>query len=173
MVINRYLSAILSTAIVILTAFVAIPQDAFTLGDPQVAAFVALAASTVISYLVPLVPGKWPGALKTGVGILAALFAAVWPLLSGSSVDWTLVVLAGLNALAQEFGVKVRVDDPTLNRTPVEAGTIKAAGSGSVSDPAVITTAAAPVAPEALLRSTLAAAQPVSESAAEDRPAQV
>jgi hypothetical protein len=60
--------------------------------------------------------------------------------------------------------VNVRVDDPTLNRTPAEAGTIKAIGSGTVSDPAVITTAAAPVVPAALLQSTLAAAQPTDKT---------
>jgi hypothetical protein len=158
MIINRYLSAILSAAIVILTAFVAIPPYAFTLGNPQVAAFVALAASTVISYLVPLVPGKWPGVLKTGVGILAAVFAAVWPLLAGGSIDWTLVVLAVLNAVAQEIGVNVRVDDPLLTSTPAESG--KPA-------PVVPSPAApvAPVTPDALLQSTLATAQPVEQSA--------
>jgi hypothetical protein len=130
MIINRYLSAILSTAIVILTAWVAIPKSAFTLGDPQIAAFVALAGSTVVSYLVPLVPGKWPGALKTGVGILAAVFTAVWPLLAGASIDWTLVVLAALNALGQEVGVNARVDDPALTSTRVETGSV-ADGSGS------------------------------------------
>ncbi len=116
MAINRYLSAILSTAIVLLTALVAIPSDAWTLGSPQITTFVALAASTVISYLVPLSSGKWAGIYKTGIAILAGIFTAVWPLLAGGSIDWRVVVLAGLNALAQEIGVNVRLDDPTLTK---------------------------------------------------------
>jgi hypothetical protein len=122
MIINRYLSAILSTVIVLLTSFVAIPSYSWTLGNPQVAAFVALAASTVVSYFVPIVSGAWPGVLKTGVGILAAIFAAVWPLLAGGQIDWLIVVLAGLNALAQEVGVNVRVDDPALTSSKAETG---------------------------------------------------
>jgi hypothetical protein len=113
---NRYLSAILSTAIVLLTALTSIPANSWTLGNPLVAAFVALAASTIISYLVPLSSGKWPGIWKTGIAILAAIFAAVWPLLTTGSFDWKLIVLAALNALAQQLGVNVRIDDPTLTK---------------------------------------------------------
>lgn len=122
MIINRYLAAILSAAVVLLGAFNAIPADAWSWGDPLVASFVALAASTVIAYLVPLAPGRWAGRWKTGVVILAGIFAAVWPLLDGGRVDWLIVIFAAVNALAQEIGVQIRVDDPALTATPVEAG---------------------------------------------------
>lgn len=140
MTVNRYLSAILSTAVVILTAWVAIPDSAWQLGSPAVAGFVALAASTVIGYLVPLAPGKWPGLFKTGVAILAAVFAAVWPLLSGQTIDWAVVALAGLNAVVHEVGVNIRVDDPTLAATAREAGS-------SAPVPSITTPTAQPAAP--------------------------
>jgi hypothetical protein len=116
MVVNRYLSALLSTAIVLLGAFVAIPRDAWSFGNPQVGSFVALAVATIISYVVKLLPSGWQAGAKVGVQIVGGVFAAVWPLFLGAEVDWFVVVLAALNALATQLGVDARLDDPTLNK---------------------------------------------------------
>jgi hypothetical protein len=80
--------------------------------DTEKGQFLFVVAGVIATYFVPLLSGKWAGALKTGAAILAAVATLLVPLFSG---DWntnTLIVigLAALNALATEIGVDIRKD---------------------------------------------------------------
>lgn len=69
----------------------------------------ALTAGVLLTYVVPIVDGKWAGLFKTGSAILAAVATLIIPLILGFS--WQSLVifaLAALSALATEIGVQVR-----------------------------------------------------------------
>lgn len=113
MTLNRYAAALLSIAIVILTAFVAIPAD--QLGPVTVGQLVVLGAGSIVTYLVPLLDGFWAGLFKTGAAIVAAVATAAIPLFTTgqiTTVQVVVVILAALNALAVEVGVQIRKDTP-------------------------------------------------------------
>lgn len=139
MVLNRYLTALLSLAITILTALVLIPSDQFHLGDPVVGQLIIMALAAIGTYIVPLLSGRWAGGLKTGLVILAAILSFLWPLLIGghlpSGMQWVMIILTGLQALATEVGVQVRVDDPKLVATVAEAGPTNSASAGMTQYP--------------------------------------
>lgn len=106
---QKYAAALISIALV---AF-AFLKTAFadTLDAAEVWQLIALVAGAVITFLVPLVPAKWSGALKTGAAVLAAVATAIVPFaLQGyiSPEQWTIVALALLNALGVEVGVQAR-----------------------------------------------------------------
>lgn len=112
MIINKYLAALLSIGIVVLTAFVAIPEGERT--PTTIGQLVILALGAIVTYLVPLLRGVWAGALKTGAAVVSALIAAGLPFWVDETISATqiaVVVLAALNALAVEVGVQVRKDD--------------------------------------------------------------
>lgn len=106
---QKYAAALISIALV---AF-AFLKTAFAdeLDAAEVWQLVALVAGAVITFLVPLVPGKWAGALKTGAAALAAVATAVVPFALQGSLSYeqiTVVALALLNALGVEVGVQAR-----------------------------------------------------------------
>lgn len=115
MVVNKYLAALLSIGIVVLTAFVAIPEgerNPATIGQLAI-----LALGAIVTYLVPLLESRWAGALKTGAAVAAALIAAIIPFWAEgaiTAIQVAVVALAALNALAVEVGVQVRKDDLRL-----------------------------------------------------------
>jgi len=109
MVLQKYAAALLSIAIVVLTAFVAIPQNDLT--PTALAQLGILGLGSVVTYLVPLLDKAWAGALKTGAAVIAAILAAVIPFLTTGEITMAqiaIVILAGLNALAVEVGVQIR-----------------------------------------------------------------
>lgn len=111
MVINKYLAGLLTLAITLLTAFVAVPEAAWA--DPAaVWQFVALVVSSITAIFLPLASGPWAGALKTGSAVILAGIGALIPLLAGDfgGLQWALLGIALLNALAIELGVGVRID---------------------------------------------------------------
>ncbi len=115
MTLNKYAAALLSIAIVILTAFVAIPSGERTPETLWQLALLAIGA--IVTYWVPLVDARWAGILKTGAAICAAVIGALIPLLGTgtlSSTQIVVLVLAGLNALAVEVGVGMRKSDVRL-----------------------------------------------------------
>ncbi|GAA3729982.1 hypothetical protein GCM10022239_03250 [Leifsonia bigeumensis] len=115
MILNKYLAALLSIAIVLITAFVAIPDDQRT--PATLWQLGILAAGAIATYLVPIVDGRWAGLLKTGAAIVAAVIGALIPLLGSGHLTVTqilVLILAGLNVLAVEVGVNVRKDDVRL-----------------------------------------------------------
>jgi hypothetical protein len=123
MLANRYAAAILSIAVIVLTAFLAIPED--QRDAPTLWQFTALAISSGTVYLLPLLDGKWAGLLKTGSAVVLAVIGALIPLLSTgtlSATQWLVLLLAGLNALATEIGVKLRKDSTVARHAIVKDG---------------------------------------------------
>lgn len=115
MIINRYAAALLSIAIVLLTAFVAIPAEQLT--PVAIAQLGILAAGAIVTFLVPLLEGAWAGALKTGAAVVAGVIAAALPFIAEGTItpaQVAVVILAALNALAVEVGVNMRQDDVRL-----------------------------------------------------------
>lgn len=106
---HTYATALLSLAVVLITALISIPN--FT--TVTVIQFLILAAGAVAAYIVPLLKsGAWRGLVKTGMAILFAIGTAIVPLVGS---DWSfhtigLIVLAGVNALAVQLGVAIRID---------------------------------------------------------------
>lgn len=114
MVINKYLAGLLTLAITVLTGWqVILPEGVSPIEGWQFGALVVGAAGTIF---VPLAGGPWKSALKTGVALAAALFAAGTPLVLEGVWFWQdpqaglVVGIAVLNALAVEVGVAVRID---------------------------------------------------------------
>lgn len=91
--------------------------------------FALLVLGAVVTYIVPLLPGPWKGALKTGVQILVVILVALLQFLIPSGFDPAagvqLIIVAVLQALAVELGVQIR-------QVPAISG-------GTVSDPPSIT----------------------------------
>jgi hypothetical protein len=108
--IQKYIAAIVP----ILTAAAVFLQSAFNdelLDASEVWQLVALVAGAIAIYLLPLMPGKWAGAAKTGAAIVAALATAVVPYaLQGHLTPEQIMVvaIAVLNALGVEVGVQAR-----------------------------------------------------------------
>ena len=105
---QRYATALLSLAVVLTTAFIALPD----FGLISVFQFLVLALGAVITYAVPVLPAGWRGAFKTGAAVAAAVLTAVIPLVSETWNAQTIavVVLVGVNALANHLGDKIRLD---------------------------------------------------------------
>lgn len=106
---QKYSAALISIALVAF-AFIktALADD---IDAAEVAQLVALVAGAFITYLVPLVSGRWAGILKTGFSALAAAATAVAPfVLQGyiTAEQWTIVILAVLNVLGVQVGVAAR-----------------------------------------------------------------
>jgi hypothetical protein len=70
-----------------------------------------LVASSITTYLVPLLPSGWQGAAKTGLEVVGVVAAAVIPFgLNGHITQEQLLIVgvAVIKALATEFGVQIR-----------------------------------------------------------------
>lgn len=112
MAVNKYLAGLLTLAITVLTAAVAIPteswQDAATVWQ-----FAGLVVSTIVTIFLPLSSGAWAAAIKVIGSLISAVVANVVAfLVSGGSwgvMQWMLLGLAVLLALAAELGVQVRL----------------------------------------------------------------
>jgi hypothetical protein len=116
MVLNRYAAALLSIGILAITAFIAIPEGERTL--PSILQFGALVVGLFATYLLPLLPVRWAGVLKTGAAIVFGVIGALVPLISTGTLTTTqilVVMLAGLNALAVEMGVQIRKDSALID----------------------------------------------------------
>ena len=115
---SKFASALLSVTIILITALAAVEE--YTVD--AIAQIVILLAGAIVTYIVPLVEGKWAGRLKTGAAIVAAVAAALAPLLiSGAYTPQAIfvVILAGLNALAVEVGVGIRQDADAIRAATV------------------------------------------------------
>lgn len=107
---NRFLAALLSFALILVGAIVAIPAGEF---DWKAGIQLAiLGVSTGATLGLPLIPSiRWQGILKTGVPVLLALLSAVTPLIVGGKYDHVTVglfVLGIMQALASEVGIMIR-----------------------------------------------------------------
>lgn len=129
-VIKKYGAGIFGLLIIVLTAVAGVKD--FNL--VTILQLVALFVSSVVSVgIVGVLPGKWPGALKTIAELVGTAIALVLPFALAGAITWNeilLVVIGVIKAAATEFGVAIRTD-----------GVIDATGSSAtVADPAVVTT---------------------------------
>lgn len=113
MAINKYLAGLLTLAITVLTAAVAIPQESWAL-PATVWQFAGLVVSTIVTIFLPLSKGRWAAMLKVLGSLAAAVVANVVGYLAGGGewgvMQWMLLGLAILLALAAELGVNIRID---------------------------------------------------------------
>lgn len=120
MVINRYLAALLSIAVLVLGALQVALQNGLEL--VEVVQLVPIVAGAVVTFVVPLLEGRWAGGLKTGAAIVATAASAIVPfVLQGYITPEQLVIvaIAVLNALAVEVGVQVRQYSTALSLAPI------------------------------------------------------
>jgi O-antigen ligase len=127
MIINKYLAGILTLAIVALTGFQVILPDGVTATEAW--QFGGLVVAAIGTLFVPLLSGAYAAALKVGVAVAGAVFAAGVPFFTdGWSFAAIIVVgIAALNALAVQIGVAVRIDQATavLSNPNVSKATIE------------------------------------------------
>lgn len=130
MAVNKYLAGLLTLAITVLTAAVALPETAWR-DAATVWQFAGLVVATIVTIFLPLSKGSWAAAIKVIGSLFAAVVANVVAYLVGGGewgvVQWMLLGLAVLLALAAELGVQVRI-----------ASTREALAAPSVSDSAVV-----------------------------------
>lgn len=111
--VRRYAVALISIATVLVIAVTQLPSGTVSAAGLVQLAILVIAA--VVKFLLPLVEGRWQGALKTAAAVFAAVLAAVLPLiLQGGQLTYqqiAVVILAGLDALGTEVGVRLRTDD--------------------------------------------------------------
>jgi len=111
-VFQKYATAIFSLAVLVIGALQVAVATGIT--PTAIAQLVVLALGGVITYVVPLVPGKWAGLLKTGIAILAAVIVLVIPYITAGTITLDqilLVVVGAINAAATQLGVNIRKDD--------------------------------------------------------------
>lgn len=139
---KKYLAALLPGIIILVGGL----QTA--LADDRIDAteggqLIALTAGVIITFVVPIVDGRWAGLLKTGSAMVAAVATLIIPLLLGFSWQALVIVaLAALSALATEIGVQVRaLKEPNPGATLVQNFTVDAIAA----DPTVVDAAAAAV----------------------------
>jgi hypothetical protein len=110
----RYAAALLPLAVLVLGVLDAAQRSgASLLGWQTIIQLVILLATTGASFWLPLVPGRWAGALKTGAGIVGAVASALIATIpSGEFTSATLILFltAAAKAVATEVGVQIRVD---------------------------------------------------------------
>lgn len=105
---KRYLAALLPGFIILFGGLQT------SLADDRIDAveggqMIALTAGVLITFVVPIVDGRWAGLLKTGAAMVAAVATLIIPLILGFSWQALVIVaLAALSALATEIGVQVR-----------------------------------------------------------------
>lgn len=109
LILQKYAAALLPFLVVIVTAFQATLGDGVT--RVEALQLAGIVAANVIVFIVPLLGGAWAAGLKVGFAVLGALAAAAVPIAynawNGETI--TILVLAGLNALAVQLGVSIRV----------------------------------------------------------------
>jgi hypothetical protein len=110
MILNKYMVGLLQVVLISITALQAAMAGGVTATEAWQLA--GLVVGAIVSVFVPLLQGPWAGGLKVGGAILGAIIAAVVPFaVGGWNADaLVIVILAGLNALATQLGVSVRID---------------------------------------------------------------
>jgi hypothetical protein len=117
---NRYSAALLSFALVIVGALVAIPAGQF--GWQAAIQLGILGVSTLATLGLPLVSAKWSGVFKTGSAVILAILSGLTPLVLGGAYNHAtigLIVLAALQAVASHTGIQIRRDAAAAVVQPV------------------------------------------------------
>lgn len=153
---QRYTTALLPLGVLILGVLTAANETGLALVSWQtIVQLIILVVTTGLSFWLPLVPGKWAGAAKTGAGIIGAIASALVATLpdGGHFTTATLLLFltSALKAVATQVGVQIRVDaakaiDPVATADPVVPATTSLPDPSKVaeSDPAIIGSEAAP-----------------------------
>lgn len=120
---SRYLTSLLPLGIAVLGVLDAANKSGTALISlPTILQLILLVATTGAAFWLPLVPGPWAGALKTGAGIVGAIAsAAIATLATGgewTQATWILFLTAALKAVATEVGVQIRLD---AEKQPIDA----------------------------------------------------
>lgn len=107
---NKYATAILQFVLILVASVQAALTDGVS--TVEVWQLAAIGVANVGTYFVPLLKTNWVGLGKTGVAVAGAIIAAIIPIAldAWTTESFLLVVLAGLNALAAQAGVGIRVD---------------------------------------------------------------
>lgn len=110
MIASKYLAGFLQLVTLLMTALLAALVDGLTIEEIWQLGGVGVGA--IVTIWVPLLEGRWAAGLKVGGAVLGAVIAAVIPTLTEtwSASTGIIVFLAGVNALATQLGVNVRVD---------------------------------------------------------------
>lgn len=130
MILSKFLVAFIQLAVLVVAALQAALIDGLT--EVEVYQLAGLLVGGIVTYFAPLLQNGWAAALKVIGAVLGAVIAAIIPLLAG---EWTassvlIVVLAGLNTLAVQIGVDVRVQSAVkaiVKEGPVVAATLDTA----------------------------------------------
>lgn len=119
---TRYASALLPLAVVILGVLDAAQRAGSSLiGWQTITQLILLVATTGAAYWLPLVPGKWAGALKTGASIVGAIASALIATIpDGHFTQATLILFltAAFKAVAVQLGVSIRTDAAKVPDAP-------------------------------------------------------
>lgn len=121
MVLNKYAAVAVSILMLVFNSL----QTAIVGGlEPsEVVQLVVVFAGAIATYFVPLTKGSWAAGWKVSTALVAAVGAALAPLLVGgnlpTSEQWITVIIAGIAALGVQVGVDAR-------KTVIDAGTATA-----------------------------------------------
>lgn len=111
---SRYASALLPLGVLVFGVLDAAQKTGTGLiGWQTITQLILLVATTGAAYWLPLVPGRWSGALKVGasiVGAVASALIATVPDGHFTSASWILFLTAAFKAVAVQLGVTIRVD---------------------------------------------------------------
>lgn len=105
---NRYLAAVLSIAITLVAAIAATNQ----LSPVALIQLGILAVTSITTYAVPLIPGRYAAAVKVGLEAVGALLVAVIPFVAQGGISGpqvAIVILAVLKAVGAHVGVEARL----------------------------------------------------------------
>jgi hypothetical protein len=146
-VFQKYATAIFSLAVLVLGAVQAAAAAGFT--DTEIWQITALGIGGVITFVVPIVKGKWGGVLKTGFSILGAAGALVVPYFIDQNITTEgllLVVIGVINVFATQLGVIIRKDPIEVPKDGVlnQFNHYESTGSPVIAVPAGVVTNDAP-----------------------------
>lgn len=90
-----------------------------------IAQLAILAITSFTTWLVPLVGGRWRGALKTGLELVGVAITVALPFIATgtiTSAEVLLVVVAVIKAGAAELGVQIRTDPKVIGPGAITTG---------------------------------------------------
>lgn len=136
---NKFLAPLLQAAVLLLGGVQLALADG-RMSTLEAAQLASLALGAVVTFLVPLTGGPWPGILKTAATALGAGVALLIEWYTVGVVVWDasaimLVALAVLNGLLTEIGTGVRLDSVSkVLSNPNIPDSVAASGDGAAYD---------------------------------------
>ena len=110
--VQQWATAILTFVVTVATALATAIVGPFT--ATVIIGLVVVVLQSVIAVFVPLIYGPWKGALKVGIPVVLAILYALSPLVTHTWTvgNWIILILAGVNALAGQLGIAIRLASP-------------------------------------------------------------